>query len=223
MHTKNYFSSSLEGHESLFDERAYPWEALKRLQAYLESLELGKIEIELPDSVHLVHPSLISIAKGVVIEPNVFIQGPCIIGPKCVIRFGAYIRGNVILGKSCVVGHSTEVKHAIFFDSAKAAHFNYVGDSILGADVNLGAGVKCANYRLDGETISVSWDGKKINTGLKKFGAIVGDGAQIGCNSVTNPGTLVGKNAVILPCLNVGGTIAEGGMIKSTKETKCLL
>ncbi len=223
MDVKNYFSHSFAGHEALFDEGGYPWEALKRLQSYLESQELGKIEIEIPDSVHLVHPSLISIAKGVVIEPNVFIQGPCIIGPKCIIRFGAYIRGNVILGKNCTVGHSTEVKHAIFFDGAKAAHFNYVGDSILGRDVNLGAGVKCANYRLDGETISVSWDGKKINTGLKKFGAIVGDGAQIGCNAVTNPGTLVGKNAVILPCLNVGGTIAEGGMIKSTKEIKCLL
>ena len=94
MDIKNYFSSSLEGHEALFDEGAYPWEALKRLQSYLESLELGKIEIEIPDSVHLVHPSLISIAKGVVIEPNVLIQGPCIIGPGCVIRFGAYIRGN---------------------------------------------------------------------------------------------------------------------------------
>ena len=223
MHTKKYFNRSLSGHEALFEEGAFPWEALKLLQAYLETQELGKIEVELSDSVHLVHPALISIAPGVVIEPNVFIQGPCIIGPGCVVRFGAYVRGHVILGKNCVVGHATEVKHSIFFDGAKAAHFNYVGDSILGSDVNLGAGVKCANYRLDGGPVAVSWEGKKINTGLKKFGAIVGDGAQIGCNAVTNPGTLVGKNAVIYPCLNVGGTIAEGGLVKSTKETQCLL
>ncbi len=222
MQVKNFFTTPLLGHESLFEASAAPWEALKLLKGYLEGMELGKIEVEVPDSVHLVHPELISIAKGVTIEPNVFIQGPCVIGPDCVIRFGAYLRGFVILGKGCVVGHSTEVKHSIFFDGAKAAHFNYVGDSILGRDVNLGAGVKCANYRLDAANVAVSWDGKRIDTGLKKLGAIVGDGAQIGCNAVTNPGTLLGKNVLIYPCLNVGGTIAEGVVIKTLDVPKFL-
>jgi UDP-N-acetylglucosamine diphosphorylase / glucose-1-phosphate thymidylyltransferase / UDP-N-acetylgalactosamine diphosphorylase / glucosamine-1-phosphate N-acetyltransferase / galactosamine-1-phosphate N-acetyltransferase len=120
----------------------------------------------------------------------------------------------VLIGDSCVVGHDTEVKHSIFFNGASAAHFNYVGDSILGNGSNLGAGVKCANLRLDHQPVCVMVLGEKVDTGLLKLGAIIGDGAKVGCNCVLNPGTILGKNSFCFPCLNVHGFIPEGGKVK---------
>jgi len=207
---------SLEGylHRSLFDGCEYPWEALSLLESYLRSLKLGEIQITLPSTVHLVNPELISIGAGTVVEPGAYIQGPCVIGKNCTIRHGAYMRGNVVIGEGCVVGHDTEVKHAIFLNHALAAHFNYVGDSILGNNTNLGAGVKCANLRLDHQPIHVVIQGKRVNTNLHKLGAIVGDGAQVGCNCVINPGTVLGRNTFCFPCLNVSGFVPENGKVK---------
>ncbi|MBS0604788.1 MAG: UDP-N-acetylglucosamine diphosphorylase [Verrucomicrobia bacterium] len=207
---------SLEGYEHmpLFEGCQYPWEALARLEGYLNSLKLGKIEIEIPPAVHLVNPESISIGNGTIIEPGAFIQGPCVIGRNCVIRHGAYIRGNVVTGDSCVIGHDTEVKHSIFLNHASAAHFNYVGDSILGNNINLGAGVKCANLRLDHQPVYVLIHDERINTRLHKLGAIVGDGAQVGCNCVINPGTVLGRNSFCFPCLNVYGFVPENGKVK---------
>lgn len=141
------------------------------------------------------------------IEPGVYIQGPCIIGKNCVIRHGAYIREGVICGDYCQIGHSAELKHSILLNHACATHFVYVGDSILGNEVNLGAGVKCANLRLDRSEVVVAWNGKRVKTGLKKLGAIVGDRVQIGCNCVLNPGTLIGKESFSHPLLNLSGYI----------------
>ena len=207
---------SLEGfeHKALFEKGSLVWEALVKLPTYLKDQKLGLIEIEIPDGVHLVDRSMISIGKGTVIEPGAFIQGPCVIGRDCQIRQGAYIRGNVVIGDGCVVGHDTEVKHSILLNGAHASHFNYVGDSILGSGVNLGAGAKCANFRLDRAAVSVVVGNERIATGMRKLGAIIGDGAQLGCNCVTDPGTLLGRNVVCYPCLHVHGYIPEGKRVK---------
>jgi len=189
----NLFNRKSYSHDRLFDNCTYAWEALSKLAQYLESQNLGKIECPVPDGVYLVNPELISIGKGTVIEPGSFIQGPCVIGRDCQIRFGAYIRGHVVTGDRCVIGHATEVKGSIFLDDVHAAHFNYVGDSILGNRVNLGAGAVLANLRFDHKEVKVG----DISTGLKKLGAVLGDETQLGCNVVTNPGTVIPKQSKV--------------------------
>lgn len=201
-----FFDISNFSHKALWQEGLPVWSPLKLLKDYFNSLHLGKIEVEIPDGVFLKHPELISIGKGTVIEPGVFIVGPCVIGENCVISHGAYLRGYVILGDGCVIGHSAEIKHSILLNGAKATHFVYVGDSIIGAGANLAAGVKCANLRLDRQEVA--------GTGMKKFGAIVGDGVQIGCNCVINPGTFIEKGAICYPLLTIGGTILAGSLVK---------
>ena len=214
----SFFDLSECAHASLFEGCSYPWQALQKLSLYLNAQALGKIETQIPDSVHLVHPALISIGPGTRVESGAYIQGPCIIGPNCSIRSGAYIRGNVLLEEGCIIGHNTEVKNAIFLPNACAAHFNYVGDSILGCRVNLGAGVKCANFRFDRQNIVIESEAMRLDTQLKKMGAIIGDGVQVGCNCVLNPGTLLGKNALCFPCLNVHGIIPEHARVKPAQK-----
>jgi NDP-sugar pyrophosphorylase family protein len=212
--TNQFFSLESYFHRELFERSAFVWEALHRLAPYLEEQELGKIEVRVPSTVHLINPELISIGAGTVIEAGAYIEGPAIIGPHNQIRHGAYIRGNVITGEKCIIGHATEIKHSILLNGAQAAHFNYVGDSILGNDVNLGAGVKLANFRLDHKDVFVLLQGQKILTGLKKLGAIIGDGAQLGCNAVTNPGTLIGPKAFCYPCVNIKGIVPSRAIYK---------
>jgi NDP-sugar pyrophosphorylase family protein len=216
--TVSFFS--LEGYpfSELFKNCFYVWEALGHLNSYLHNQKLGKIEVDVPSSVHLINPELISIGKGTVIEPGAFIRGPCIIGENCEIRHGAYLRGYVIAGNHCVIGHDTEIKRSILLNHVCAGHFNYVGDSILGNGVNLGAGVKCANLRLDHDPVYIIFQGEKISTNLQKFGTVIGDEAQLGCNCVTNPGTLIGKKAFCHPCINVNGYIPAYARVKSTQK-----
>ncbi len=202
-----FFSLEEFEHRALFKKEAPVWDALHQLSSYLKKAPLGKIEIVVPDTAYLINKEQISIAKGCVVEPGAYIEGPVILGPGTVVRHGAYIRGNVITGKDCIIGHATEVKNSIFLNRAAAAHFNYVGDSILGNDVNLGAGVKLANYRLDRAPVTLVFQGKKISTDLKKFGAVVGDQTQIGCNAVTSPGTLIGPRSFCYPCMNIKGIL----------------
>ncbi|HEY5235675.1 MAG TPA: UDP-N-acetylglucosamine diphosphorylase [Rhabdochlamydiaceae bacterium] len=212
--TNQFFSLEAYLHRELFEGSTFVWGALHRLIPYLAEQELGKIEVKVPSTAYLINPELISIGEGTVIEPGAYIEGPAIIGPYNQIRHGAYIRGNVITGERCIIGHSTEIKHSILLDRAHAAHFNYVGDSILGNDVNLGAGVKLANFRLDRKDVFVLLQGQKISTGLKKMGAIVGDGAQLGCNAVANPGTLIGPKAFCYPCINIKGIVPSRAIYK---------
>ena len=141
----------------------------------------------------------IRIGKGVKIEPGAFIASPSIIGDHTEVRQGAYIRGYCLIGRKCVVGHVTEVKHALFMDGAKAGHFAYLGDSILGKEVNLGAGTKLANLRFTPGNVQVKTSEGPVDSGIRKFGAILGDFAQTGCNSVTSPGTLIGKKGILMP------------------------
>lgn len=141
----------------------------------------------------------IKIGQGVLIESGAMIKSPAIIGDHTEIRQGAYMRGYTLIGHRCVVGHTTEVKHSIFLNDAKAGHFAYLGDSILGNRVNLGAGTKCANLRFVSGNVSIRTDINKVDTGLRKLGAILGDDCQTGCNSVTSPGTLLGPKSLLLP------------------------
>lgn len=218
MNPSYFFDLSQFSHASLFNESQPIWAALKRLEEYLLSNQLGRIEGLIHQGAHLINPEEISIGKETIVEAGAYIQGPCMIGENCQIRQGAYIRGNVIVGDRCVIGHATEAKHAIFLDEVKAGHFAYVGDSIVGNRVNIGAGTKCANFRFDKDEISILWGEKRIHTGLRKFGAVLGDDAQTGCNSVTNPGTLMGKNSCLAPCVTAQGVIPENHTLKAPEN-----
>lgn len=184
-----FFDLAKFSHAKLFDGIENVWQALEALESYFSSLSLGTIEGEVSEKVYLINPELISIGQGSIVEPGAYISGPCVIGKNCQVRHAAYIRGGVILGDGAVIGHATEVKNSILLDEAKAAHFAYLGDTILGVGVNLGAGVKCANLRFDRKPIH----------GCNKLGLIAGDGAQLGCNAVTNPGTFLEKGAIVMP------------------------
>lgn len=215
---KEYFDLSSFAHPLLFEGGFPVWTALRRIKNYFDSQKLGEILGSVEEGAHLVHPELIFIGKGTKVEAGAYIQGPCIIGDNCQIRHGAYIRGSVITGNDCVIGHATEVKNSIFLNEAKAGHLSYVGDSILGSRVNLGAGTKCANVRFDKKNVTVNLNGQKIDTGLRKFGAIFADDSQTGCNSVTNPGTIMGKNSRLGPCATVKGVVPKNHIVKAPEN-----
>jgi len=207
LHPKDFFDLSCFAHRSLFEGKRYVWEALHGLKGYVDSLVSKQKNTLSLEGVLFENPEMIFLGKGVKVEKGAYIQGPCWIGDGTVIRSGAYVREYVLTGENCVIGHGTEVKHSIFLDRAFAAHFNYVGDSILGNGVNLGAGAKCANLRFDHQMIRIRFEESKIDTGLKKMGAILGDHAQMGCNAVSNPGTLFLPNTTCAPCMNVRGVL----------------
>ncbi len=186
-----------------FPANASPWEWLKQIGAALEAAEFGANELKIPPGVHLegrvwLHPSVKLPAYATII-------GPACIAAKTEIRPGAFIRGNVIAGEGCVLGNSSEFKNCLLLDGVLAPHFNYVGDSILGNGAHLGAGVICSNLRLDRDEVTVRLPTGTIKTGLKKFGAVLGDKAEVGCNAVLNPGTLLGPRALVMPCTAFSG------------------
>lgn len=216
----SYFDYSHFAHAALFKDCRYPWEALLALKKYLAAYSFIPVNPADFPQTYLIHPETISIGQGTVLEPGAYIHGPCILGEGCVVRHGAYLRGHVIAGNRCVLGHDSEIKNSIFLDDVAAAHFAYVGDSILGNHVNLGAGTKCANLRLDRGLIKIHTPQEMYATQMKKLGALIGDYAQLGCNSVTNPGTLIGPHALIAPCLNVGGVIPAYSFVQSQQSLK---
>lgn len=189
----------------------------KNLETWLNGV-LDQLDVDQePKILGKVHPAAfisgrVYIAEGATVEPTAMIQGPCVIGPGAEIRHGAYIRGCVFVGAKAVVGHTTEVKGSVFFDEAKAGHFAYVGDSILGRDVNLGAGTKLANLKLKGDEVKYKdpTTSERIGSGLRKFGSIMGDHAQTGCNSVLSPGTLMLPKTLVLPTVHFHGTLKSG-------------
>jgi len=183
-------------------------------------LPLGKIEIEIPKEAYIINPELITIEKGCIVEPGAYIKGPCWIGKGSTVRHGAYIRGNFICGSDCVTGHDTEIKQAIFLNNVHAAHFAYVGDSILGNRVNLGAGTKCANLKFDRSAVVIKSTFNIYKTNLTKLGAIIGDDSQTGCNCVLNPGTLFRKKVNCYPCVNIGGLIDAESIVKNDFSLK---
>lgn len=155
----------------------------------------------------------IHLGPGSVVEPGALIQGPTIIGSRTEVRQGAYVRGGCIIGNRCVVGHATEIKGSIVLNDAKAGHFAYIGDSILGNGTNLGAGTKLANFRIKAGTVRIRAGMDRIDTGLRKFGAVLGDDVQIGCNAITNPGTLLGRGSLVLPVTSVPSGYHEPGSV----------
>ncbi|WP_423223734.1 glucose-1-phosphate thymidylyltransferase [Candidatus Amarolinea aalborgensis] len=206
----SFFELSDFAHAALFDNKAFVWEAIPGIGAYAQAQLADAYRPALlgvvAEGAYLVHPELIYLGEGSVIEPGAYVAGPCIIGRHCEIRHGAYLRGDVILGDHCVVGHASEVKNCIFLNGAHAPHFAYVGDSILGNRVNLGAGTKLSNLALTSlkdpatgkrTTIRLEVNGQMVDTGLAKMGAIMGDDAQTGCNSVLNPGCVIGPRTLI--------------------------
>ena len=189
----------------------YPWQALEELKEYI--IQLGStLDI---NEYREIYP-LIWAHKSAKIAPSAQICAPCIIDDGAEIRHCAYIRGSVIIGKDCAAGNSTELKNCILFDRVQAPHFNYIGDSILGFCAHLGAGAITSNVKCDKSPIFVNG----MDTGRKKLGAIVGDYVEIGCNSVLNPGTVIGKNSVIYPLSSVRGTVPEDSIYKQGKTVK---
>ncbi|MGA3283196.1 MAG: UDP-N-acetylglucosamine diphosphorylase [Verrucomicrobiota bacterium] len=184
-------------HAAIFDGCKFTWDALKKIEAYLAANLKPALHNKCEGRAFI--SEQVFIGEGTVVEDGAMIKGPAIIGKNCQIRHNAYIRENVIIGDGCVVGNSSELKNSLLFNHAVAPHYNYVGDSILGHQAHLGAGVKISNYKLFPGNIEVEIDGQPFDTGLRKFGALLGDGAEIGCNAVLNPGSIVGRGAVIYP------------------------
>ena len=194
---------------SLFDGKQYPWEVLEPLSAYI--LELGAT---LPEE-EFDHPAAdVWISKTATVYPSAHITGPCIIDHGAEIRHGAFIRGNALVGKDAVVGNSVELKNSLLFDGVQTPHYNYVGDSVLGYKAHLGAGSITSNVKSDKTLVEVQNGAERIPTGRKKFGAIVGDRTEVGCNSVLNPGTVLGPDCQIYPLSSVRGAIAAGCIYK---------
>jgi NDP-sugar pyrophosphorylase family protein len=159
----------------------------------------------------------IYIGAGTVIEPTALVKGPAWLGNNTEVRHGAYIRGDVLVGDGCVVGHTTEIKSSVMLGGSKAGHFAYIGDSILGR-VNLGAGTKLANLKVVETPVVVKFEERSIETGLRKFGAILGDGVEMGCNSVTAPGTILGKNVIVYPNGTARGYYPPGIIVRVRQQ-----
>jgi NDP-sugar pyrophosphorylase family protein len=213
------FDLTQTDHAKLFEGCEYAWDALKKLKdfisatsAHLKPANHGRIEGQalIGDQVY--------IGEGTIIEDGVMIKGPAIIGRNCQIRHNAYIREDVIVGDGCVIGNSCEFKHSFLFNGAQVPHFNYVGDSILGYKAHLGAGVKVSNVKLIPENVTVEKDGVPFDTGLRKFGALLGDRTDIGCNAVLNPGSIIGRNSVIYPNVCWRGILPANMLVKNKSD-----
>jgi NDP-sugar pyrophosphorylase family protein len=210
-----FFDLENFSHKDLFNGVKNVWEILgEKLKQYIRGVLKPSILGNVMDGAFIEDENLVFIGEDTVVEPGAYIKGPAIIGSNTQVRQGAYIRGDVIVGNKCVVGHTTEVKGAVMLDGAQAGHFAYIGDSILGNHVNLGAGTKLANLKIIKGNVIVRRAGKEIDTGLRKFGAIIGDHGELGCNSVTSPGTILGRNCMVYPCASIHGIFEENSIIK---------
>ena len=193
----------------LFEGKRYPWEILSPLKDFIR--ELGA---SLPKEEYDEIAPEVWVHKSAKIAPTALIAGPTVIGAGTEVRHCAFIRGSALVGEGCVVGNSTEVKNAVIFDNVQVPHYNYVGDTILGFRSHMGAGVVASNFRSDKGNVSVKTGDEKIETGLRKLGAILGDGVDVGCNSVLCPGSVVGRDVIIYPLSRVRGFIPERSILK---------
>ena len=197
----------------LLDKLTYPWEALPKISDFI--LKLGST---LSPEEYEQRGDNVWIAKSARVFDSAYINGPTIIGPNTEVRQCAFIRGNALVGAGCVVGNSTELKNVILFDSVQVPHYNYVGDSILGYKSHMGAGSITSNIKSDKTLVVISADGDRMETGLKKIGAMLGDRVEVGCNSVLNPGTIIGKDSTIYPLSMVRGFIPARSIYKHAGE-----
>lgn len=207
--------------KDIFDSVDQAYEILGTpLKEYCKKLSGREIHGTVMEGAVLVGDG-IYIGEGTVVEPGAFIKGPAYIGKNTEIRHSAYLRGNVVVGDNCVVGHCTEVKMSIFLDGAKAGHFAYVGDSILGNNVNLGAGTKLANLKIIESDIVLHTDtGDKVVTGLRKMGAILGTNVEIGCNAVTSPGTILAPKSMVYPAIGIKGAFSKRVVLREANMVK---
>ncbi len=190
----------------------YPWEALKGIKDMI--IELGKT---LGDDYKEVSEN-VWVHKDAVVFPTAYLGAPCIIGARTEVRHCAFIRGSALVGEDCVVGNSVELKNVILFDHVQTPHYNYVGDSILGYFSHMGAGSITSNVKSDKQLVVVKDGSEKIETGIKKFGAMLGDHVEVGCNSVCNPGTVIGRNSNVYPTSCVRGVVPENSIFKNSGE-----
>ena len=242
--TADLFDLSQTEHAAIFDGCEFAWDALKKIEAYLASVPKQNPPKRFPGASI---GDKVIIGEGTVVEPGVLIKGPAIIGKNCSIRHNAYLRENVIIGDGCVVGNSSELKNALLFNGAQVPHFNYIGDSILGHKAHLGAGVKISNVKLLPGNITVvvpsctlKVEGSKdataeqpatcnlqpgtiLDTGLRKFGALLGDGAEAGCNAVLNPGSILGRGAVVYPNVFWRGILPANMIAKNKAEIEVVV
>ncbi len=200
-------------HAAVFDGCKFAWDALKKIRPYLESALRPGQHHRAEGRVFI--GEKVQIGEGTVIEEGAMIKGPAIIGRNCQIRHNAYLREDVIVGDNCVLGNACEFKNVLLFNHAQVPHFSYVGDSILGHKAHLGAGVKISNIKLVQGNVTVEMDGQPFDTGLRKFGALLGDAAEVGCNSVLNPGSVLGKGSIIYPNVFWRGILPANMIVKN--------
>ncbi len=207
-----FFNISETDFSEIFENKLYPWEILPEIGDFIKKKtnlsELGYKEIS----------EGVFVGKNTTIAPTASIQAPAIIGHNCEIRHCAFIRGNAIVGNNCVIGNSCEIKNSFIFNNVQIPHFNYVGDAVMGYKSHIGAGVICSNVKSIPGSVKADTPEGRIDTKLKKFSAIIGDFVEVGCNSVLNPGTLIGKNSVVYPLSNVRGYIPPDHIFKSKQE-----
>ena len=199
--------------KELFDGLTYPWEALPKIKDFI--IELGNT---LDPEIYEKKGENIWVAKSATVAPTASLNGPLIIDEEAEIRHCAFIRGSAIVGKHSVVGNSTELKNVILFNNVQVPHYNYVGDSILGYKAHMGAGSITSNVKSDKTLVVIKAEGQKCETGLKKFGAMLGDNVEVGCNSVLNPGTIIGAGTNIYPLSMVRGFVPANSIYKNVNE-----
>ena len=197
----------------LFEGAVYPWELLPKISAFI--VELGE---KLPKDRYTEVKEHVWVANNATVAPSAFINGPAIIDEEAEVRHCAFIRGNAIVGEGAVVGNSTELKNVVLFNKVQVPHYNYVGDSILGYKAHMGAGSITSNVKSDKKLVKVHTPEGDIETGIKKFGAMIGDNVEVGCGSVLNPGTVIGRESNIYPLSSVRGVVPSRSIYKKQGE-----
>ncbi len=214
----DYLDLKQTEHAAIFDGVTQAWEILPKLKLYLEE------HLKPGNHGKLIGQPVIGeqvyIGKNTVIEPGAYIKGPAWIGANCEIRHGAYIRENVVIGAGSIIGNSTEIKNSFLFNGCQVPHFNYVGDSILGARVHLAAGVIVSNLKLNGDFIALRVGDAVLNTSLRKFGALIGDDVEVGCNAVLNPGSILGRRSLVYPGVSWRGILPANSIAKTVDSVQ---
>lgn len=206
--TSELFECDNEYLKEIFEHTEYPWEILPKIKEYINKI----IERGLPGYKMIAEGVLVG--ENVKIYPTATIEAPAVIGEGTEIRPGAFLRGNVITGKNCVIGNSSELKNSVLCDRVQVPHYNYVGDSVLGFKAHMGAGSICSNLKSDGKAVVIHAE-EDYETGLRKIGAILADGADVGCGCVLNPGTIIGKNTSVYPLNSLRGVFPSGCIVKN--------
>ncbi len=213
---QSFFDLADFRYKELFADLEYVWEVLNRRDEFIKERVVSALKGKIMPQAII--EGEVYLGEGSIVEPGAYIKGPTIIGENTLIRHGAYIRGNVLIGDNCIIGHSTEVKGSIMLNHSRAPHFAYVGDSVLGNEVNLGAGTRLSNVKVTKRNIKLFINGREYDTRLTKFGAIIGDRVQTGCNTVTNPGTLIGRETIVYANISLRGYYPPHRIVKLKQD-----